>query len=84
VLADDGLITIDDLPREVLKAAHESPTGASMAIDDDLASIERAHVIAVLKKEKGNKARAARSLGIHRRKLYRLIERFQIDVDHLV
>lgn len=83
VLADDGLITIDDLPSEVLKAAHESPMGAPVPIDDDLASIERAHVIAVLKKERGNKARAARALGIHRRKLYRLIERFQIDVDHL-
>ncbi|MFK7819524.1 MAG: helix-turn-helix domain-containing protein, partial [Planctomycetaceae bacterium] len=32
----------------------------------------------VLKKERGNKAQAARVLGIHRRKLYRLIDRYNI------
>jgi DNA-binding NtrC family response regulator len=31
----------------------------------------------VLSKHNGNKAQAARALGIHRRKLYRLLERFQ-------
>lgn len=41
---------------------------------DDLARI---HVLEVLAKEDGNKAAAARKLGIHRRKLYRLLERFQ-------
>ena len=41
--------------------------------------IERAHIIEVLRQEQGNKARAARALGIHHRKLYRLLERFEID-----
>lgn len=40
---------------------------------DDLA---RVHVLEVLAREGGNKAAAARRLGIHRRKLYRLLERF--------
>jgi DNA-binding NtrC family response regulator len=40
--------------------------------------IERAHIIDVLRQERGNKARTARTLGIHRRKLYRLMERFEI------
>ncbi|MCA9056308.1 MAG: helix-turn-helix domain-containing protein, partial [Planctomycetaceae bacterium] len=44
------------------------------------ASIEKAHIMSILRKEQGNKARAARALGIHRRKLYRLIERYGIDV----
>jgi len=33
-------------------------------------------VLGVLEKESGNKASAARKLGIHRRKLYRLLDRF--------
>ncbi|WP_145419650.1 sigma-54-dependent transcriptional regulator [Planctomycetes bacterium K23_9] len=41
-----------------------------------LDQITRVHVLAVLEKEKGNKASASRKLGIHRRKLYRLLDRF--------
>lgn len=41
-----------------------------------LDDIARVHVLEVLEKEKGNKAGAARKLGIHRRKLYRLLDRF--------
>lgn len=45
----------------------------SLKLDD----IAKAHVLYVLDKENGNKAKAARVLGIHRRKLYRLLERFE-------
>lgn len=45
----------------------------SLKLDD----IAKAHVLEVLAKENGNKAKAARRLGIHRRKLYRLLERFE-------
>jgi len=90
ILADDQLVTLDDLPREVLeaKSAHSAPEAAPLdcasiakSVEPDeghtsLASIERAHVLDVLNSCHGNKARAARALGIHRRKLYRLLERF--------
>lgn len=46
-----------------------------------LDDVARVHVLEVLKKENGNKASAARKLGIHRRKLYRLLERFSEDAD---
>jgi DNA-binding NtrC family response regulator len=46
---------------------------------DDLASIEKAHVLDVLRREGGNKARAARALGINRRTLYRLLERYGLQ-----
>ena len=84
VLAEDGIILSEDLPREVLQAtpAAVNNSGHPRAADgDDLATLEKSHIISVLRKEKGNKAKAARALGIHRRKLYRLIERLQIDVE---
>ncbi|TWU50563.1 Alginate biosynthesis transcriptional regulatory protein AlgB [Rubripirellula tenax] len=46
-----------------------------------LDDIARVHVLEVLEKEKGNKAGAARKLGIHRRKLYRLLDRFNGKAD---
>jgi DNA-binding NtrC family response regulator len=83
VLAEDGTILPEDLPREVLQGGGPPlvdghPPGE---VGDDLASLEKSHILAVLRKEKGNKAKAARALGIHRRKLYRLIERLQIEVE---
>ena len=35
----------------------------------------------VLRRERGNKARAARALGVNRRRLYRLIEKYDIHVE---
>ncbi|MBT4865814.1 MAG: sigma-54-dependent Fis family transcriptional regulator [Planctomycetaceae bacterium] len=82
ILADDRVITLDDLPREV---AEESSTDSAQPTEtsasdqhSDLASIERAHIVRVLEEAGGNKSRAARALGIHRRKLYRLLDRLGI------
>ncbi|PNY37011.1 sigma-54-dependent Fis family transcriptional regulator [Rhodopirellula baltica] len=44
----------------------------SLKLDD----VSKHHVLRVLDLQNGNKAKAARVLGIHRRKLYRLLERF--------
>ena len=41
-----------------------------------LSEVERQHVEGVLKDEKGNKVQAAKVLGISRRALYRLIEKY--------
>ena len=46
---------------------------------DDLSSIERAKVVEILRRERGNKSRAAQALGIDRRKLYRLLDRYGIE-----
>jgi len=87
VLADDHTITLDDLPSEIVDAPKDSaativPTGGPIRgyIRDSfrLDEIEKAHIVDVLNREKGNKARAARALGIHRRKLYRLLERYEL------
>lgn len=50
-----------------------SSPAATVATLEDL---QRAHVQSVLTREKWNKARTARALGVNRRSLYRLIERF--------
>jgi DNA-binding NtrC family response regulator len=42
-----------------------------------LDELAQAHILQVLAAVDGNKAAAARKLGIHRRKLYRLLDRFQ-------
>ena len=71
-------IRLDDLPHEVADALamiHDRPP----QLDDGLASIERAHVVEILRRERGNKSCAARALGVNRRSLYRLLEKYNID-----
>ncbi len=43
-----------------------------------LAEIEKAHIVSALERHGWNKAQAARALGISRRRLYRLIEKYGI------
>lgn len=86
ILAESNEITIDDLPREIAQGKsdpsttphpyRQPPALPAANHGDRLDDIAKAHVLEVLQKSNGNKAKAARSLGIHRRKLYRLLERF--------
>lgn len=57
-----------------------SPAGnGSYAADSPrLDDLEKLHIVTILGQQNGNKARTARILGIHRRKLYRLLERYGI------
>jgi DNA-binding NtrC family response regulator len=82
IMAEDRTIRLRDLPREVCDAEPTSHTPAFTDVDD-LASIERAKVVDVLRREDGNKTRAARSLGIDRRKIYRLVEKYEITNDEV-
>jgi transcriptional regulator with PAS, ATPase and Fis domain len=77
ILADPPTISLVDLPAELVqKELAESLIPISVP-PDHLAAIEQSHVLDILKREGGNKARAARVLGIDRRSLYRLLEKFQ-------
>lgn len=83
VLADNNTITIDDLPMEIIDGPGGPmegfrPSAGSASDSSRLDEIEKAHIVEILEREKGNKARAARALGIHRRKLYRLLERYDL------
>ncbi|MEO9593358.1 sigma-54-dependent transcriptional regulator [Rhodopirellula bahusiensis] len=111
ILADQQVITMDDLPRELVHtndslssmrlppefsesshlngesgAIEHCENGTSIDAEQDPAlgdsnlkvdDLVKAHVLKVLEQLGGNKAKTARHLGIHRRKLYRLLERFE-------
>lgn len=80
ILSDDRVVRLADLPGEVVagNARAAMPSRALESALDDLASVERAHVVLVLRREGGNKARAARALGVNRRSLYRLIDKYSV------
>jgi DNA-binding NtrC family response regulator len=84
IMADGKCIRAGDLPREIVASAHVRPAQQPVAVDGDhLADIQRAHILEVLRRERGNKARAARALGVNRRSLYRLLDKYGIRVpDH--
>ncbi len=78
IMADGQTIHAEALPAEVRQC---SPTEQSACpIDtDDLSAIERTKIVEVLRRVSGNKTRAADALGIDRRKLYRLIDKYGIQ-----
>ena len=73
VLASRGVIRLCDLPVEVAFTSSEVPIAAAC---DDIESQQREHVLKILSREQGNKARTARILGVNRRSLYRMLERY--------
>jgi DNA-binding NtrC family response regulator len=77
ILAEDNLITVDDLPENMpTMALGNEPAPASPL---DLRDLERRHVLDVLRQVGGNKVQAARALGISRRALYRLLEKYRVE-----
>src|SRR5262249_36245055 len=77
ILAENHVITPEDLPENIVSAA---PAAAEASGDPHhLSEVERRHVRSVLQQEKGNKVHAARILGISRRSLYRLIDKYHLE-----
>jgi DNA-binding NtrC family response regulator len=77
ILAEENLITLDDLPESIVQSA---PVAASPAANPlDLRDVERRHVQQVLQQAHNNKVNAAKLLGISRRALYRLIDKYGLE-----
>jgi DNA-binding NtrC family response regulator len=79
ILAEDNLITVDDLPESLYRppppASMENPTAATI----NLAELERQAVQNALRTTRNNKVHAAKLLGISRRALYRLIVKYGLE-----
>jgi len=76
ILAEDSVITLDDLPDTVVAAV---PAQGDAGDPRQLGEVERRHVRSVLDEEGGNKVRAAKVLGISRRALYRLLDKYGLE-----
>jgi two-component system response regulator AtoC len=84
-LSQGPLLTPDDLPASLRQAsgpAEQKPGIPEMAesVYLTLEEVEKRHLTRVLKETKGNKVKAAKILGIDRRTLYRMAERFGLDL----
>ena len=80
ILADEHVIVLTDLPHEIARPVRRSHDAGDRS-EECLADFQRTHVISILDRTAGNKARAAKLLGISRRSLYRLMEKYQIGSD---
>jgi DNA-binding NtrC family response regulator len=85
IMAEGSTIRSQDLPADVVGRVSAprfierhvpSPVGT---VTDALAAVQRSHIVEILRRERGNKARTARALGINRRSLYRLLEKHRIE-----
>jgi DNA-binding NtrC family response regulator len=76
ILAEDDRIRVENLPPEIVNSAQ---TRSRFTSDDvDLDTLTREHVLETYRRHANNKAKTARALGIGRRTLYRLLEKYSI------
>lgn len=75
--ADPGELAESPVVPLLAPVSARASSGGISTMPLKLEEVTRTHVLAVLEQESGNKASTARKLGIHRRKLYRLLERFE-------
>ena len=87
ILADSEFISERDFTSSLSQIAASAaeacgqphPRGSgSLKAADTLSDLERDHIIDVLARAGGNKAKAARMLGLDRRSLYRRLEAYAI------
>lgn len=86
-LAHGPFVLPEDLPEVVRKAARrDDQVGGAPGRSEEtplmsLDEVTRRHLIRILQETGGNKARAARVLGVDRRTLYRMAERYGIELE---
>jgi DNA-binding NtrC family response regulator len=82
ILADSEFITEREFTSGVSRIASPSATGLAQSMGDfgdgSLSAVESGHILEVLARSGGNKAKAAKALGLDRRSLYRRLELYGI------
>lgn len=85
ILAEDSMITTDDLPESMVLSTIGGDSLRQNGPDensDSLEAMEKRHVLGVLQRFHFNKVHAAKALEVSRRSLYRLIEKYQLEPGH--
>ena len=78
ILSEDGCtIECENFPPDIVDGSEKSPI-REISSSSDLEEINRNHVLATYEKCKHNKSRTAQALGISRRSLYRLLEKYEV------
>lgn len=78
ILADDDRILVENLPPEIVRSSRAFPVVPSAASPSHLDAVAREHVIETYYRHKCNKTRTAQALGIGRRSLYRLLQKYDV------
>jgi DNA-binding NtrC family response regulator len=76
-LAPGSTVEESDLPDKLIVGARIAPAEPQAATRATLDEVARSYVLQVLDQVRGNKSEAARVLGIPRRTLYRMLERYE-------
>ncbi len=77
ILSEDDQLLPKHLPPEILRQSQEAAQRPPSS-ESDLESLNRHHIADTFHRFQGNKARTARALGVSRRTLYRLLEKYTI------
>jgi DNA-binding NtrC family response regulator len=77
IMADSEFITEREFTRAPA-ADRRAQNGEAALSDNSLSAVERDHIVEVLERSGGNKAKAAKLLGLDRRSLYRRLELYAI------
>ncbi|WP_315852535.1 sigma-54-dependent transcriptional regulator [Mariniblastus fucicola] len=81
VLAEEDRIELKNLPAAIVESEERPVTAVNAMVsgDIDLETLNKLHVVETYEKCGKNKTKTAQALGINRRSLYRLLEKFEIS-----
>ncbi len=85
-LTSNRFLSVEDLPARICERRHGHPVSAAPAAGGpvemvSLRDVEKRHILQVLRALGGNKTRAAEVLGISRRTLIRVAQRFGLEAE---
>ena len=79
VLAEENKIELTNLPSAIADNDNQPPAAAFSGTDIDLETLNKMHVQQTYERCDKNKTKTAQAIGINRRSLYRLLEKYGIE-----